>query len=277
MIKVDKLSVAFGSGAGMFVAVHEASFAVPTGEAFGLVGESGCGKSTMLRAIAGVLPFTGSIELAGRRVGRHRSKAQRKLVQMVFQDPYGSLHPAHTVDHILSEALIIHRMPNVDARIEAVLRDVGLGPQHRFRYPHQLSGGQRQRVAIARTLMIEPEILLLDEPTSALDVSVQAEILNLLKRLRAEHGLTMLMVSHDLAVIAHMCERIAVMFRGEVVETLPVERLRRREADHPYTRTLLQASIAETEAFELRAAAAPAQGGRADKSIFVEQPHARRV
>ncbi len=140
------------------------------------------------------------------------------MVQMVFQDPYGSLHPNQTVDQTLSMPIAIHRLGDSDRRISAALREVGLGREHRYRYPHQLSGGQRQRVAIARALVLEPRILLLDEPTSALDVSVQAEILNLLARLRQVHGLTLLMVSHDLAVIAHLCERIGVMSNGSLIE-----------------------------------------------------------
>jgi ABC-type dipeptide/oligopeptide/nickel transport system ATPase subunit len=160
-----------------------------------------------------------------------RATAFYKPVQMVFQDPYGSLHPRHTIDRTLMEPLAIHGSGR-DARIVQVLDEVGLD-RFRFRYPHQLSGGQRQRVAIARALMLEPEILLLDEPTSALDVSVQAEILNLLSRLRAERGLTYLLVSHDLAVIDHMCD----------VEELEVEQLKRHEPRHPYTRQLMVASL----------------------------------
>ncbi len=161
---------------------------------------------------------------------------------MVFQDPYGSLHPRHTVDRVLSEPAAIHRIENAEERVLAVLADVGLGPMFRFRYPHQLSGGQRQRVAVARALVAGPDILLLDEPTSALDVSVQAEVLNLLKRLKDEHHLTFIIVSHDLAVIAHMCERLAVMNDGEIVEQMTVEQLRSSSPKHPYTRQLLRAS-----------------------------------
>ena len=229
-------------------AVRNVSFKAAAGEIFGLVGESGCGKSTLLRAVAGLAPLAGGhIVLAGRRGRQPAAHAQeRRLVQMVFQDPYGSLNPTHTVDKILSEPLAIQGLDAIDRRVVQALQEVGLGGQHRYRYPHQLSGGQRQRVAIARALIIEPRILLLDEPTSALDLSVQAEILNLLKRIGRTHGLTMLMVSHDLAVIAHMCTRIAVMYQGEIVEMLEVQRLRRAEADHPYTRMLLDASLEKT-------------------------------
>jgi peptide/nickel transport system ATP-binding protein len=244
MIEVSGVTVAFGLGGRRLEAVRGVSFKVEAGEVFGLVGESGCGKSTLLRAIAGLVPLSdGRIKLAGRELGMRRSQAERALVQMVFQDPYGSLNPTHTVDKVLSEPLAIRRSADIDKRVTAALREVGMGPEHRYRYPHQISGGQRQRVAIARALITEPACLLLDEPTSALDLSVQAEILNLLKRVGVSHGFTMLMVSHDLPVIAHMCSRIAVMFRGEIVETLPVERLRRGESEHPYTRTLLTASL----------------------------------
>jgi peptide/nickel transport system ATP-binding protein len=213
---------------------------------FGLVGESGSGKSTVLRALSGLNPhWTGRMTLAGADLppGRRRPKAFHKRVQMVFQDPYASLHPRQTVDTALSEPLRIHRMTDgLDGRIERALADVGLDRSFRFRYPHQLSGGQRQRVAIARALILEPSVLLLDEPTSALDVSVQAEILNLLRRLRADHALTMVLVSHNLAVVGHMCDRMAVMKDGRIVERLTVEQLRTETVAQDYTRQLLRAA-----------------------------------
>jgi peptide/nickel transport system ATP-binding protein len=171
-----------------------------------------------------------------------RPRSLARLVQLVFQDPYASLHPLHTVDRVLGEVAAIHRFDDPNRRIEAVLKAVGLGPEFRFRFPHQLSGGQRQRVAIARALILEPTILLLDEPTSALDVSVQAEILNLLRRLRAERRLTMLLVTHNLAVVANLCERLAVMRQGRIVETMDAERLRSGGPVHPYTHQLIIAS-----------------------------------
>jgi peptide/nickel transport system ATP-binding protein len=244
VIEVSEATVAYGVGGRRLEAVRNVSFYVKAGEIFGLVGESGCGKSTLLRAIAGLLPLAGGrIALAGRDLGTKRTREERRLVQMVFQDPYGSLNPTHTVDKILAEPLAIQRIKAIDQRITQALYEVGLGSEHRYRYSHQISGGQRQRVAIARALIMEPRILLLDEPTSALDLSVQAEILNLLKRVGRSRGLTMLMVSHDLAVIAHMCMRIAVMYQGEVVEMLAVESLRRGEASHPYTQALVKASL----------------------------------
>ena len=167
--------------------MQSVSFEVAAGETFGIVGESGSGKSTVLKAIAGLVPSTSSVlEVNGRPVAQRRSRADRRMLQFVFQDPYASLHPRQTVDDILREPLVIHRVADIDAKVKTAIADVGLLPMHRFRYPHQLSGGQRQRVAIARALILSPPILLLDEPTSALDVSVQAEILNLLGQAAAE-------------------------------------------------------------------------------------------
>ncbi|WP_237215091.1 ABC transporter ATP-binding protein [Falsiroseomonas oryziterrae] len=241
-ISVRDLFVTFGKGADAVRAVRGVSFDVAEGESFGLVGESGSGKSTVLRALAGLnRDWTGAASIAGLDVATRDARLPR-IAQMVFQDPYASLHPRHTVDRVLSEPLEIHGIAEVDRRVTQALEDVGLGPAFRFRYPNQLSGGQRQRVAIARALMLQPRVLLLDEPTSALDVSVQAEILNLLKRLRATQRLTMILVSHNLAVVAHMCDRLAVMSRGIVVEEMDVATLRREEPKVPYTRQLLLAS-----------------------------------
>ena len=243
MISLERVSVSYGSGARQVHAVIDVSLNVSEGEAFGLVGESGSGKSTVLRAIAGLIPHArGRVVLDGQEMQRHRTKAERKTVQMVFQDPYGSLHPNQTVDQTLNMPVAIHGLGNADRRVAAALQEVGLGREHRYRYPHQLSGGQRQRVAIARALILEPRILLLDEPTSALDVSVQAEILNLLARLRRDHRLTALMVSHDLAVIAHLCEQIAVMSHGAVIEVTTAGALASGKVIHPYTRQLLRSN-----------------------------------
>ncbi len=249
-IALEDLRVWFGEGEDRVDAVKGASLSVAAGGSFGLVGESGSGKSTILRAIVGLAAgWSGTIAVKGRSLaGTRRDPEFYKTVQMVFQDPYGSLHPRHSVDRVLSEPLRRHGFDDIEGRIERVLADVGLDHGFRFRYPHQISGGQRQRVAIARALVLEPEILLLDEPTSALDVSVQAEILNLLADLRAEHGLTYLLVSHDLAVVAHMCQAALVMTEGETVETLSADRMRRLEASDPYTRRLLDASRGFTAA-----------------------------
>lgn len=244
MLTVKDLDVWFGHPPERVDAVRGAGVTVARGESFGLVGESGSGKSTILRAITGLIDtWSGRIEVAGEAVtGRHRSRAFHKTVQMVFQDPYASLHPRHSVDRVLSETLHLQGMDRIDQRIQTLLDSVGLGRGFRFRYPHQLSGGQRQRVAIARALAAEPQLLLLDEPTSALDVSVQAEILNLLADLRRDRGLTYVMVSHDLAVVAHMCDRLAVMRGGEIVEEMTAAALRQGAARSDYARALLAAS-----------------------------------
>ncbi|NBB69564.1 MAG: ATP-binding cassette domain-containing protein [Alphaproteobacteria bacterium] len=243
MVELRDLHVRFGRGADGVHAVRGVELTVPAGAAYGLVGESGSGKSTVLRVIAGLIDrFEGRLAVAGEVPGRRRALAFHRAVQMVFQDPYGSLHPRHTVDRIIKEPLAIHRLPRDDARIARALDEVGLDRSFRFRFPHQLSGGQRQRVAIARALVVEPEVVLLDEPTSALDVSIQAEVLNLLTRLRRERDLTYLLVSHDLAVVGHICEEVAIMREGAIVETLAVERLRERTPTHPYTRQLLEAA-----------------------------------
>lgn len=243
-ISIENLCVWFETGAERVDAVDNVSLIVEKGASVGLVGESGSGKSTILRALTGlVTTWSGSMVATGEKLGEKRSRHFYDQVQMVFQDPYASLHPRHSVDQVLSETLSLHRLKDIDRRIVSLLDDVGLGKAYRFRYPHQLSGGQRQRVAIARALASEPSILLLDEPTSALDVSVQAEILNLLTDLRAEHALTYLMVSHNLAVVGHLCEKLAVMQSGKIVETLTVEQLRAQQAVEPYTRELLESSL----------------------------------
>ena len=238
-LAIDRLGVTFDD----FVAVDDVSLSVASGESFGLVGESGSGKSTLLRAVAGLAPVSsGTITVDGTPLGAKRDKAFYRKVQMVFQDPYGSLHPRQTVDRLLLEPLAIHGFSDTESRIVRALDEVGLGSGFRFRYSHQLSGGQRQRVAIARALILEPSILLLDEPTSALDASVQAEVLNLLEQLRATRKLTFLMVSHDLAVVTHMCDRLMVMQSGRMVEQLASADLASRKVAQDYTRGLLAAS-----------------------------------
>ena len=239
-IEVRNLRVVYDE----FVAVADTSFRVDPGETFGIVGESGSGKSTVLRAISGLAPIvSGAVRLVGDEgLPPPGTKAFRRLVKMVFQDPYGSLHPRQTVDRILAEPIAIHALDNAEMRIEKALDEVGLGTGFRFRYPHQLSGGQRQRVAVARALILEPQILLLDEPTSSLDASVQAEVLNLLEELRRRRGLTFVMVSHDLAVVTHLCERLMVMQRGRTVEALSAADLSARRVTDEYTRNLMEAS-----------------------------------
>ncbi|MGO4403291.1 ABC transporter ATP-binding protein [Bosea sp. RAF48] len=238
-ISVDKLNVSFGDSH----VVKDLSFEVRKGESYGLVGESGSGKSTVLRVLSGLnRDWSGAVSIEGAVQPKVRDKAFYRNVQMVFQDPYGSLHPKKTVDDTLAEPLAIHGARDAEARIGKALSDVGLPASFRFRYPHQLSGGQRQRVAIARALVLEPSILLLDEPTSALDVSIQAEVLNLLAALRQERKLTYILVSHDLAVVGHMCERLLVMQFGRAVEEMTVETLAARQPQTVYAQQLLAAS-----------------------------------
>jgi peptide/nickel transport system ATP-binding protein len=243
LIEVENLTVTFRAQGREVRAVDSVSLSVGDRESYGLVGESGSGKSTILRAICGMAPITGgTIRIGGQPLLTPRGRAFSAQVQMVFQDPYASLHPRHTIDRTLAEPLAIHGLAGRDARVVQALTDVGLPPSFRFRYPHQLSGGQRQRVAIARALMLKPKILLLDEPTSALDASVQAEVLNLLNRLRAEQGLTFLMVSHDLAVIDHMCDRIMVLQHGRTVEEITRDDLASARMTTAYARSLFDAS-----------------------------------
>lgn len=215
IVNLNNLQVNFAEK----TAVSAASFAVDAGETFSLIGASGCGKSTILRVLAGLQrDWRGRVELFDKAItpgARFQGKLRRN-VQMVFQDPYASLHPNHTLWRTLAEPLKIHAIGEIEQRVSTALEEVGLPADAARRYPHQLSGGQRQRVAIARALLLRPKILLLDEPTSALDMSVQAEILNLLNRLKQEHGMTYLLVSHDADVIAHMSDRAAFMAEGVI-------------------------------------------------------------
>ncbi|RMS41346.1 Dipeptide ABC transporter ATP-binding protein [Pseudomonas ficuserectae] len=243
MITVDSLNLSFGTGPALNQVLRDVNLQVEQGQSFGLVGESGSGKTTVLRCLAGQYHhWSGALSVAGQTMQRKLDASHYRTVQMVFQDPYASLHPRHTIDAALKEPLSIHRIGDRDRRACEVLNKVGLNESFRFHYPHQLSGGQRQRVAIARALILEPRVLLLDEPTSALDVSVQAEILNLLADLRHQQGLTYLMVTHDLGVVAHLCDRVAVMQQGQVLETLDSSQLINNQARHEYSRLLIQAS-----------------------------------
>ena len=241
MITVEKLGLALG--AERRPVLRDVSFQVRPGEAFGLVGESGAGKTTVLRILAGLRGgWSGAVSIFGVSRSSSENKALPKLLQMVFQDPLGSLHPGQRIARALAEPIAIHHLGDADARIDEALKRVGLGPEFRNRYPHELSGGQRQRVAIARALMLEPKILLLDEPTSSLDVSIQAEVVNLLMDLREQHGLTYVLVSHDLPLVAHICGRLAVMRHGAVVEELSSADLRAGRATQQFTRDFIAAS-----------------------------------
>jgi ABC-type dipeptide/oligopeptide/nickel transport system ATPase subunit len=239
MIVARKLTARHGDN----IVVDDVSLSVEDGASFGIVGESGSGKTTLLRVIAGLhRDWSGELIIAGQRQGPRRPRSFGRIASMVFQDPYGSLHPRQTVDRALSEPLIVQGIGYDPARILRALADVGLDVSHRFRYPHQLSGGQRQRVAIARALMLEPKLLLLDEPTSALDASVQADIVALLRRLKQAHGMTFVLVSHSLAVVAALCDRAAVMHNGRIVEETLVANLRHGDLREAYARELFEAS-----------------------------------
>lgn len=244
MIEVQNLAVSFGNDTAVKQVVKNVSFCVAKGETLGIIGESGCGKSTVLRSLAGLdRHWTGRLRLAGVEVDKTRTRQQMLLTQMVFQDPFGSLHPRHRISRILAEPLQAMKWGKGWDRVADALAQVGLSADFAERFPHQLSGGQRQRVAIARALMLEPEILLLDEPTSALDVSVQAEVLNLLSDLKDSRQLTYVLVSHDLSVIAHMCDRVLVMKEGVFVDALTRQDLRQGRTHDDYARRLVAASV----------------------------------
>ncbi|OWV75339.1 peptide ABC transporter ATP-binding protein [Rhizobium sp. R339] len=246
MINVRDLDVVFSHGKNRNHVVRGINFQVNPGETLGIVGESGCGKSTVLRCLAGMeAGWTGQIELGGKPIGKKRSRRELTLAQMVFQDPYGSLHPRHRIGTALAEPLRAMGHSDIWSKVERALIQVGLPANFANRFPHELSGGQRQRVAIARALILSPPILLLDEPTSALDVSIQAEILNLLADQREEKGLTYLLVSHDLAVIAHMCDRVLIMKDGGFVDELTKADLQAGTTHHAYARELFEASFME--------------------------------
>ncbi|WP_105402702.1 MULTISPECIES: ABC transporter ATP-binding protein [unclassified Neorhizobium] len=244
MIKVENLDVVYGSKDKSNHVVRGVSFAVSRGETLGIVGESGCGKSTVLRSLAGLEgAWTGSISFNGKPVGKVRTRDELKLAQMVFQDPYGSLHPRHRIGTALAEPIRSMGAGDGWTRVAEALQQVGLPAHFASRFPHELSGGQRQRVAIARALILSPPILLLDEPTSALDVSIQAEVLNLLADQREERNLTFILVSHDLSVISHMCDRVLVMQNGVFVDELTRQDLQAGVTHASYSRELFDASF----------------------------------
>jgi len=253
LVEVSHLVKTFARGGGLLrpathvSAVDDVCFGIDEGETFGLVGESGSGKTTTGRCILRLIePTSGTVRFRGEDVltfSRARMRAARRDMQIVFQDPYSSLNPRMRVRQIVEEPLVIHRLGGGDerrARVEELFRLVGLDPSHLERYPHQFSGGQRQRIGLARALALNPSFVILDEPVSALDVSVQAQVVNLLMDLQQQLKLTYLFIAHDLRLVEHICSRVAVMYRGRIVELGPAAALF-QSPQHPYTRALLSA------------------------------------
>lgn len=253
MITVKNLKKYFSTSKGLLRAVEDASFEIPEGQTLGLVGESGCGKSTLGKLLLRLLePTMGHVEFDGTNIFSLPAKELKKWrqeAQMIFQDPYASLNPRMTAEDIVAEPLKIHGIDIDPGMIAKTFQQVGLNPQHRGRYPHEFSGGQRQRIGIARALILNPRFLVCDEPIAALDVSVQAQIVNLLKDLQKELGLTYLFISHDLRMVRYIADQVAVMYLGKIVEKAPTETLFQNPL-HPYTQALLSSIFVPDPAVE---------------------------
>ncbi|MFN8051826.1 MAG: dipeptide ABC transporter ATP-binding protein [Acidimicrobiales bacterium] len=234
----------FGRRVGSVHAVSGVSLHVNRSETLGIVGESGCGKSTFGRVMLRLLTVTaGTVKLGGRDTATMPNKELRRRAQMVFQDPYASLNPRMTIGEVLAEPYLVHqglKAKQVTEQVGDLLRTVGLSPEHRSRYPHEFSGGQRQRIGIARAIAVDPEVIVLDEPVSALDVSIQAGVVNLLEKLQDERGIAYLFIAHDLSVVRHISDRVAVMYLGKVVEIGTRDQIY-TSPRHPYTNALLSA------------------------------------
>ena len=242
-----KAGIIFDKQIGAVQAVDDVSFTVNRGETLGLVGESGCGKSTLSRTILQLIPPTsGSVKFEGREItglNNKQSRALRPDIQMVFQDPYSSLNPRKRIAQIVGDPMLLHgivKKREVKGVVQDLLETVGLHPEHYNRYPHEFSGGQRQRIGIARALSLRPKLIIADEPVSALDVSIQAQIINLLEDLQDDYQLTYIFVAHDLGVVRHVADRIAVMYLGKIVEIGPADEVYANPI-HPYTLSLLSA------------------------------------
>ena len=249
LVEIKDLEISFGEGRKKFVAVKNANFFINRGETFSLVGESGSGKTTIGRAIIGLNETSGGDilyngEKINGKISHEKSRELIKKIQMIFQDPAASLNERATVDYIISEGLYNFKLfkneEERQAKVRSMMTAVGLLPEHLTRFPHEFSGGQRQRIGIARALVMNPELVIADEPISALDVSVRAQVLNLLKRLQEELGLTYLFIAHDLSVVRFISDRIAVIHKGVIVEVAETEELFKNPL-HPYTRSLLSA------------------------------------
>ncbi|BCP56953.1 ATP-binding cassette domain-containing protein [Streptococcus suis] len=249
LVEIKDLEISFGEGRKKFVAVKNANFFINRGETFSLVGESGSGKTTIGRAIIGLNQTSGGDilyngEKINGKISHEKSRELIKKIQMIFQDPAASLNERATVDYIISEGLYNFKLFNNEeerqAKVRSMMTEVGLLAEHLTRFPHEFSGGQRQRIGIARALVMNPELVIADEPISALDVSVRAQVLNLLKRLQKELGLTYLFIAHDLSVVRFISDRIAVIHKGVIVEVAETEELFKNPL-HPYTRSLLSA------------------------------------